>query len=90
MRPTIIPRDQVAEHFAVSPTLLIRYEARGLIESIREGESEGYGPFRRSFDLGAPVDTENITALFEQGILTIHIPKLAGGATTVPVTQEGS
>ena len=49
-----------------------------------------YGPFRRSFDLGAPVDTENITARFEQGILTIHIPKLAGGARTVPVTGEES
>lgn len=44
MRPTIIPRDQVAEQFAVSPRLLIRYEARGLIESIRAEESEGYGP----------------------------------------------
>src|SRR6185436_9297569 len=34
-----------------------------------------YGPFRRAFDLGVPVDTEGITAGFEQGILRIHIPK---------------
>ena len=44
MRRTIIPRDQVAEQFAVSPTLLIRYEARGLIRAVRQGETEGYGP----------------------------------------------
>lgn len=46
-----------------------------------------YGPFRRIFDLGAPVDTENISAHFDQGILKVHIPKRA--ATAVPV-QEGS
>jgi MerR family transcriptional regulator, heat shock protein HspR len=45
MRRTIIPRDQVAQHFAVSPRLLIRYEARGLIQAVREGPAgEGYGP----------------------------------------------
>lgn len=49
-----------------------------------------YGPFRRAFDLGAPVDTENITAHFEQGILRIRIPKLAGNARTVPVGEEES
>lgn len=49
-----------------------------------------YGPFRRAFDLGVPVDTANITARFEQGILTIHIPKQAGGARTVPVQEEES
>lgn len=46
-----------------------------------------YGPFRRIFDLGAPVDTENISARFDQGILKVHVPKRA--ATAVPV-QEGS
>ena len=46
-----------------------------------------YGPFRRIFDLGAPVDTENISARFDQGILKVHLPKRA--ATAVPV-QEGS
>lgn len=46
-----------------------------------------YGPFRRVFDLGAPVDTENISARFDQGILKVHVPKR--GATAVPV-QEGS
>jgi HSP20 family protein len=49
-----------------------------------------YGPFRRTFELGDPVDTENITARFEQGVLSIHIPKLAGGARKVPVTEEES
>ncbi|MBX6314726.1 MAG: MerR family transcriptional regulator [Isosphaeraceae bacterium] len=41
---TIIPREQVAQNFAVSTTVLIRYEARGLIQPVRLGEVEGYGP----------------------------------------------
>jgi MerR family transcriptional regulator/heat shock protein HspR len=44
MRRTIIPRDQVAEHFAVPSRLLFRYEARGLVHAVREGPTEGYGP----------------------------------------------
>ncbi|HWM94422.1 MAG TPA: Hsp20/alpha crystallin family protein [Thermoanaerobaculia bacterium] len=50
-----------------------------------------YGPFRRAFDLGAPVETEAITADFEAGILRIHVPKRAAGAsmiTTVQVREE--
>ncbi len=49
-----------------------------------------YGPFRRAFELSAPVDTENIAADFEAGILRIHVPKRAAGAgiTTVPVMEE--
>lgn len=41
-----------------------------------------YGPFRRSFDLGTPVDADGITAAFERGILKIHIPKKPAPATT--------
>jgi len=49
-----------------------------------------YGPFRRAFDLGTPVDTDGITAGFEAGILRVHIPKRAAGqgVTTVPVREE--
>ena len=39
MRRTILPRDQVAEHFAVPPRLLSRYEAQGLIRAVRGGET---------------------------------------------------
>jgi HSP20 family protein len=72
-----------------------RLELSGRRQPLGENQSflrleRSYGPFRRAFDLGAPVDTANISARFEQGILTIHIPKLAGGATTVPVTGEES
>ncbi|MGH9360317.1 MAG: Hsp20/alpha crystallin family protein [Thermoanaerobaculia bacterium] len=45
-----------------------------------------YGPFRRSFELGSPLDTEKISAEFQQGVLRITIPKRA--ATQVPV-EEG-
>jgi len=48
-----------------------------------------YGPFRRSFDLGAAIDADGVTAAFAQGVLRIHLPKQArhpaqgGGKVTV-------
>ena len=70
-----------------------RLELSGLRHPLGENRNflrmeRSYGPFRRVFDLGAPVDTENISARFDQGILKVHLPKRAG-ATAVPV-QEGS
>jgi HSP20 family molecular chaperone IbpA len=47
-----------------------------------------YGPFRRTFDLGLPVDSESISASFEQGTLRVHIPKLPAGATQVTIGGE--
>lgn len=47
-----------------------------------------YGPFRRTFDLGAPVDTEGIAAEFQQGILRIDIPKRSAGVTHVHVQEQ--
>ena len=44
MRPTIIPREEVAAHMAVAPSVLFRYEARGLVQCAREGTVEGYRP----------------------------------------------
>jgi MerR family transcriptional regulator/heat shock protein HspR len=38
----IIPRDQTAKRLAVSPSALVRYEALGLIHSVRQGDVEGY------------------------------------------------
>jgi HSP20 family protein len=47
-----------------------------------------YGPFRRAFDLGTPVDPDGITAGFERGILRIHIPKKPVHLTQVEVRGE--
>jgi MerR family transcriptional regulator/heat shock protein HspR len=44
MSPQIIPREQVAEHLAIAPRILIRYEERGLVHAVHEGDVEGYGP----------------------------------------------
>jgi MerR family transcriptional regulator/heat shock protein HspR len=44
MTPPIIPRDEVARQLAVPSRVLVRYEARGLVRSVREGEVEGYAP----------------------------------------------
>jgi HSP20 family protein len=46
-----------------------------------------YGPFRRTFELGAPVDVDGISAAFEQGVLRVLIPKRQGGATAVEITE---
>lgn len=43
-RTTIIARDEVARHLGVSPELLLRYEARGLVHAVRRGDHEGYEP----------------------------------------------
>lgn len=69
-----------------------RLELSGLRHPLGENRNflrmeRSYGPFRRIFDLGAPVDTENISARFEQGILKVDIPKRAA-ATVVPVQEE--
>jgi HSP20 family protein len=47
-----------------------------------------YGPFRRTFELAAPVETDGISADFQQGVLRVHIPKRAPGTARVPVRDE--
>ena len=44
MEPTILPRDLVAHHLSISTRVLLRYESRGLVQAVREGDVEGYGP----------------------------------------------
>lgn len=47
-----------------------------------------YGPFRRAFDLGAPVEVDGVTAAFEAGVLRVHVPKRRAGATPVEISEE--
>lgn len=35
----------------------------------------GFGPFSRSFELPQPVDVEHIDARFQDGVLTVTVPK---------------
>ncbi|WP_422924640.1 chaperone modulator CbpM [Singulisphaera sp. PoT] len=44
MSESIISRDEVAAKLRVTPQVLIRYEARGLVQVVREGRIEGYAP----------------------------------------------
>ena len=44
MTSRIIPRDLAARALAISPELLVRYEALGLVRAVSEGSSEGYEP----------------------------------------------
>lgn len=43
-KPTIWPRERVAEQFTISTTTLLRWEGRGLVKAVRSGDLEGYGP----------------------------------------------
>lgn len=70
-----------------------RLELSGRRQTLGENRNflrmeRSYGPFRRTFELGAPVDTDGITAGFEQGILKIQVPKRAGGAVKVPLKED--
>ncbi|HTQ81491.1 MAG TPA: Hsp20/alpha crystallin family protein [Thermoanaerobaculia bacterium] len=47
----------------------------------------GYGPFRRTFELGVPVDVDRIAASFDRGVLRVAIPKRP--ATVVVPVKEG-
>ena len=48
-----------------------------------------YGPFRRTFDLGAAAEMDGISAAFEQGILRVLIPKSSAAPARIPVREEG-
>ncbi len=71
-----------------------RLELSGRRQPLGENSSflrmeRSYGPFRRTFDLGSPVDVDGITAGFEQGVLKVHVPKRTGEVTQVEIGEEG-
>jgi HSP20 family protein len=47
-----------------------------------------YGPFRRTFDLGSPVDVDGIVAGFEQGVLRVQVPKRRDAGAEVQIAEE--
>jgi HSP20 family protein len=69
-----------------------RLELSGRRQSLGENRNflrmeRSYGPFRRTFDLGLPVDVDNISAGFEKGVLRVHVPKLVGGAAQAEIAD---
>ena len=44
MTRPIIPRDHVARELSVSPRILMRYEAMGLVRAAHQGSEVGYEP----------------------------------------------
>ncbi len=44
MTRRIIPREQVAHELSVSPGVLVRYEALGLVRAVEDGGEIGYEP----------------------------------------------
>ena len=71
-----------------------RLELSGRRQPLGENPSflrmeRSYGPFRRTFELGSPVDVDGITAGFEQGVLKVYVPKRTGNVTQVEIGEEG-
>lgn len=57
-------------------TLTIRGELRPPLENVEYiFQERPYGCFSRSLTLNVPIDAENIDAIFENGVLTLTIPK---------------
>jgi len=48
-----------------------------------------YGLFRRTFELGSPVEADGIVAAFDQGVLRVLVPKRTGGAAAGEAAKEG-
>ncbi|HEY0553113.1 MAG TPA: Hsp20/alpha crystallin family protein [Thermoanaerobaculia bacterium] len=75
-----------------------RLELSGRRQTLGENRNflrmeRSYGPFRRTFDLGEPVEVDAIAAAFEAGVLRVHLPKRKTGAveadpTQVEITEE--
>jgi MerR family transcriptional regulator/heat shock protein HspR len=81
MTRPIIPRDQVAHELAVSPGVLIRYEALGLVRPVQVGAEIGYEPaqIRRlwtilSFqrDLGINLAGVEVILHLQDHLLEVH------------------
>src|SRR6185295_12461227 len=70
-----------------------RLELSGRRQSLGENRNflrmeRSYGPFRRTFDLGAPVDVDGIVAGFEQGVLRVQVPKRRDAGIEVQIAEE--
>ena len=72
-------------------TLTIRGESRQSDEAKEDGyyrREMRYGSFHRSVHLPVPVKQEEITAKFEDGILTVRAPKAAEATIGKPISIE--
>ena len=70
-----------------------RLEISGRRQTLGENRNflrmeRSYGPFRRTFDLGAPVDVDAISAAFEAGVLRVLVPKRQVGGVQVEIAEE--
>jgi HSP20 family protein len=70
-----------------------RLELSGRRQTLGENRNflrmeRSYGPFRRTFDLGAPVEVDAISAAFEAGVLRVLVPKRPAGGVQVEIAEE--
>jgi HSP20 family protein len=70
-----------------------RLELSGRRQTLGESRNflrmeRSYGPFRRTFDLGEPVEADAIDAAFEAGVLRVHVPKSKTGGAQVEIAEE--
>lgn len=70
-----------------------RLELSGRRQTLGENRNflrmeRSYGPFRRTFDLGVPVDVDAISAAFEAGVLRVLVPKSHTAGVQVEIAEE--
>ena len=79
---------------ATANTITISGEVKQEYRSEKEKpaiEEIAYGRFQRSFSLPAKVDAENATATYDNGILTVTLPKATSAETrTIPVSKSSA
>jgi len=61
-------------------TLTLRGERQ--FEQAQRGEhfhriERQYGPWQRTFQIEVPLDTQRVSASYDEGVLTVHLPKRA-------------
>lgn len=72
--PGLRPED--VEITVEGDTLMIRGEIPARLDNVKNLFAERYhGPFSRTLQLNVPIDVDKVEATFENGILTLTLPK---------------
>lgn len=70
-----VPKDGVELEIKNGELTLIGHRSNGASEGEYRLQERRYGDFRRVFSLSRAIDTKNVEARMENGVLTIVLPK---------------
>jgi HSP20 family protein len=87
-----VPRDGIEVRVADNTLVLEGHRPpdKGLKDEAFHRVERSYGPFVRRFSLPAAVNVEKVAASYEQGVLTIRLPKLASARQRQVKVSAGS